>query len=253
MAKITQQWVAAALKLADQGQSKLTERERELFGLSSERLRCLINNVCAVKNTSYLEIGLYRGATALAAAYGNETTRVVGVDHFKYDEREAKRWAPEGYIWDNMKSQMEANLNRYVTGDNGVNLDNIEVIESSFENVEWNKQKKFDVVFFDAVPVNTSLYDDFFNKTLQAVNSEAVLMFSQYSNPEHARELEAAILRHADKLDITWQEKRTNSGTSNARHYYSGVAIYGIKKKAAKVAPKPAPKKPEVKSPTKDA
>ena len=239
MGKITKEWVQAALKLADNGQSKLTERERELFGLSSERLRCLINNVCAVKDISYLEIGIYRGSTALAAAYGNDTTRVVGVDNFKYDEREPDKWAPEGFIHSNMKSQMEANLARYTTGDNGVTLDNIEIIESNFEDIDWDKQKKFDVVFFDVVPVNTSLYDDFFNKTLKAMNTEAVLMFSQYSNPEHARDLEAALLRHADKLDITWQEKRTNSGTSNANHYYSGVSIYGIKKKTVKVVATP--------------
>ena len=47
MGKITKEWVQAALALADKGQAKLTERERELFGLSSVRLRALINNVCA--------------------------------------------------------------------------------------------------------------------------------------------------------------------------------------------------------------
>ena len=41
------------------------------------------------------------------------STKVVGVDHFKYDEREANKWAPEGFIWDNMKSQLESNLNMY--------------------------------------------------------------------------------------------------------------------------------------------
>ena len=242
MGKITKQWVQAALELADQGQAKLTQRERELFGLSSTRLRCLINNVCAPDNTRYLEIGVYRGSTVVAAAYGNKTTKVVGVDNYKYDDREPLKWAPEGYIWDNMKSQLEANLQRYQVGDNGVNLDNVTIIESKFEDVDWAKQEKFDVCFFDVSPVNTALYDEFFEKVLLAMNPEAVLMFSQYSNPEHARELEAAILRHADKLDIACQDKRIHSSTSNSNHYFSGVVIYTIKKKVVKPVVKPVPK-----------
>ena len=179
MGKITKQWVQAALELADQGQAKLTQRERELFGLSSTRLRCLINNICAPDNTRYLEIGVYRGSTVVAAAYGNKTTKVVGVDKYKYDDREPLKWAPEGYIWDNMKSQLEANLQRYKVGDNGVNLNNVTIIENKFEDVDWAKQEKFDVCFFDVSPVNTALYDEFFEKVLLAMNPEAVLKFSQ--------------------------------------------------------------------------
>jgi predicted O-methyltransferase YrrM len=252
MGKITQEWVNASLELADQGQAKLTERERELFGLSSVRLRALINNVCAPANTRYLEIGTYRGSTIIAAAYGNKTTKVVGVDNFKYDDREPEKWAPEGTIWSNVKSQMEATLHRYVTGDNGVNLDNISIIENSFEDVDWSKQEKFDVCFFDITPVNTALYDEFFNKVLVAMNPEAVLMFSQYSNTGHAQELEEAILRHADKLDIVWKEKRTHSSTSNVNAYFSGIGIYGIKKKVVKPIAKPATKAP-VKNTVTDA
>ena len=174
MGKITKQWVQAALELADQGQAKLTQRERELFGLSSTRLRCLINNVCAPDNTRYLEIGVYRGSTVVAAAYGNKTTKVVGVDNYKYDDREPLKWTPEGYIWDNMKSQLEANLQRYKVGDNGVNLNNVTIIENKFEDVDWAKQEKFDVCFFDVSPVNTALYDEFFEKaTLQIPAAQA--------------------------------------------------------------------------------
>jgi hypothetical protein len=195
---------------------------------------------------------LYRGSTVVAAAYGNKTTKVVGVDNYKYDDREPLKWAPEGYIWDNMKSQLEATLHRYQVGDNGVNLDNVTIIENKFEDVDWAKQEKFDVCFFDVSPVNTALYDEFFEKVLLAMNPEAVLMFSQYSNPEHARELEAAILRHADKLDITWQDKRIHSSTSNSNHYFSGVVIYTIKKKVVKPVVKPVPKAP-VKTTVTDA
>ena len=43
----------------------------------------------------------------------NPTVKGVGVEHYLYDDRESPKWAPEGFIWDNMKSHLEANLHIY--------------------------------------------------------------------------------------------------------------------------------------------
>ena len=45
MSKLNHAWVKAALEQADNERSKISERERELHGLSSTRLKCLINNL----------------------------------------------------------------------------------------------------------------------------------------------------------------------------------------------------------------
>ena len=47
--------------------------------------------------------------------FDNPTMKAVGVEHYLYDDREVPKWAPEGFIWDNMKSQLEANLDIYRT------------------------------------------------------------------------------------------------------------------------------------------
>ena len=52
MGKLNHDWVKASLEMADNERSKLSERERELHGLSSTRLRCLINNLCAAENAT---------------------------------------------------------------------------------------------------------------------------------------------------------------------------------------------------------
>ena len=104
--KLTEAFISAALELADNGLSKISERERELFGLSSTRLRSLLNNLCSKENTNYLELGVYKGATIISALYGNPTLKAVGVDNYKYDEREPKKWADEGTIWENIKSKL---------------------------------------------------------------------------------------------------------------------------------------------------
>jgi len=234
MVKITKEFVEATLELADNGQSKLSERERELFGISSARLRALINNICSKENTTYLELGTYRGATLISAMFGNPTCKAVGVENFKYDEREPKKHAPNNLIWDNMKSQLEANIERYKNPNMQVNVDNITIIQSDFEEVDWKSQPKFDVCFYDVTPTSSEKYDTFFEKVLQSISSEGVLIFSSYSNELHAKELDAALVKHADKFDVTWKQQRISGGLSDSTHYYSGILIVGIKKKLVK-------------------
>jgi hypothetical protein len=240
MVKLTQEFVDAALELADNGQSKINERERELFGLSSPRLKALLNNLCSLKGTNYLELGVYRGATLISAVYGNPGCKAVGIDNYKYDEREPKRWAAEGDIWHNMKSQLEANLERYSDPNLPVDLNNISIIQNSFEDVDWSTQPKFNVVFFDITPTSEQHYDAFFEKVLPSLSSESVVVFSNYSNQKHAKELDAALIKHADKVEIQWRKQRVSGGLSDATQYYSGIAIVGLKKSIVKVVSKTA-------------
>jgi len=240
MSKITQPFVKAALELSDNGQSKLNEREREVYGLSSTRLRSLINNLCSKPDTNYLEVGTYRGATLISAAYGNPTCKVVGIDNFMYDEREPKRVPPKGYIWDNMKSQLEANLGRYADSGTGLNIKNISFIQSDFQSADLVEFPSFDLCFFDVSPVNAAIYDDFFNLILTKMSATSVVVFSAYSNVSHAKELDEAFSRHADKVDVAWKEQRISNGTSDSTQYFSGIGIFGITKKAiAKPVVKP--------------
>lgn len=236
MAKITLSWVKASLQQADNERSKIGDRERDIYGLSSIRLKCLLNNLCAVDNTNYLEIGTYKGSTLLSALLGNKKTKAVGVDHFRYDDREPAKWAPNGQIWENVKSHLYSNLDRYRDPDSGVNVDNITIIESDFRLVEWDKQPKFDLCFFDISPVNAEVYDTFFEKVLKSLTPEAVVVFSNFSNETHARELLTALDRHSDKVVIQWKEQRISSGLSDSTSYYSGLLIVGLKQVVKKEA-----------------
>ena len=217
---------------------KLIERERELFGLSSTRLRALLNNLCTPKGTNYLEIGVYRGATLISAVYGNPTCKAIGIDNFRYDEREPKRWAVEGDIWHNMKSQLESNLARYDDPNVPVDLANIQIIQNNFEDVAWETLPKANLVFFDVTPTNEQHYETFFTKVLPALSTESVVVFSNYSNQKHAKDLEAMLAKHADKVEVQWKRQRVSSGLSDATYYYSGIAIIGLKKVVTKVQSK---------------
>ena len=241
MGKLNHEWVKASLEMADNERSKITEREREMHGLSSVRLKCLINNLCAAESVNYLEVGTYKGATLIAAMRGNDIN-ATGIDSFLYDEREPNKWAPKGYIWDNMKSQLEANLNTYRLQPDVVNGDKVQIIEGDFRDAELPKGK-FNVCFFDVSPVNAEIYDGFFEKILPALSQSSVVVFSQQSTHMHAEMLNDSMIRHESKFNSQFNEIRVSGGNADASKYYSGIRIFGFVKKAAatpKVAPKPS-------------
>ena len=80
----------------------------------------LLNNLCLKPNSKFLEIGLYKGATFISALFDNPTVKGVGVEHYLYDDRESPKWAPEGFIWDNMKSHLEDNYTSIAMKKNGL-------------------------------------------------------------------------------------------------------------------------------------
>jgi len=146
----------------------------------------------------------------------------------------------EGYIWDNMKSQLEANIKRYDLHPETKIPGSISIIESAFEDVDWVKQPKFTVVLFDVSPLNQKVYDDFFEKVIVSLAQEAVVVFTGQSNAQHAEELNKSLLRHKDKIEILYSELRVSGGMADATKYYSGIRVIGFKKKAGSFVKKPA-------------
>ena len=52
---------------------------------------------------------------------------------------------------------------------------------------------------FDISPINSTLYDEFFEKTINSLTMESVVIFTSQSNAQHAEELNSALLKHQDK------------------------------------------------------
>lgn len=233
MTKLPREFVQAALKVADNGQSKLTERERELFGLSSDRLRSFINNLCTKNNTSYLEIGTYKGATLISAVFGNDC-KAVGVENFSYDVREPAGKAPEGQRWENMRNHLLDNVRRYSDEALTASPKDITIIEQSFDTVNWEEQPKFDICFFDVNPVTEEDYEKFFELVLPSMKEESIVIFSNYSNSELSKILDKVIEANKDKFDLEWSEQRISGGLSDSTAYYSGILVMGVRNKVSK-------------------
>lgn len=71
----------AALEAALIEKTKLTQAEFDLVGMSSVKNRILLNELVK-KGDRYLEIGVYRGSTFVAALYKNKPAYAVAIDNF---------------------------------------------------------------------------------------------------------------------------------------------------------------------------
>ncbi len=69
---------------AEQGISALPEDVYHISGMSSRKVRDLLNNLCSMPNTHYLEIGCWQGSTWISALTNNENTieSAVAIDNW---------------------------------------------------------------------------------------------------------------------------------------------------------------------------
>ena len=64
--------------------SKLNSAILDIEGMSGNKFRTFLNNICSFPHTKYLEIGCWKGSTFISALYGNELNieYAVGIDNW---------------------------------------------------------------------------------------------------------------------------------------------------------------------------
>jgi hypothetical protein len=81
-AAVLQQHVESSISLAEQLKSKLDRAAFRARGFTSPKVRHLLNNLGSLEGLDYLEIGVHRGATFVAANYRNQLASATAVDNW---------------------------------------------------------------------------------------------------------------------------------------------------------------------------
>lgn len=81
--------VSGAIEEIECNVDSLPDALAVLPGHTSPRQRCLLNTICDFEGCTYLEIGVFHGASLLSAAFDNGGGRFYGVDDFSYGTRDA--------------------------------------------------------------------------------------------------------------------------------------------------------------------
>jgi hypothetical protein len=76
--------VKQSIANAEKGISKITPQILAIHGLSSAKNRHLLNNLCSLSGTHYLEIGCWKGSTFISALYQNQDhiSSAIGIDNW---------------------------------------------------------------------------------------------------------------------------------------------------------------------------
>ena len=243
MAKLSKSWVEAALGESDINRSKLDDFHKVIFQ-SSPRLKAFINNICAADNVNYLELGVYRGATLLAATVGNPGTKAVGVENYSYDLKESDPKNPPEGGFTTMKVELAAHIDRHNKYTYAIDPTATTLVEGNFEDVDYSKFDKFNICFMDIHPFNANTYDSFFEKVLPYLKHESIIIFGGVAERDKMETINKALLRHEDKFTQEYEILRVTSNMQDHNNYYDGIRIIGIKKKIIPAVKKAiAPKK----------
>ena len=76
------QHVHTSIERADQMTSKLDRAAFQARGFTSPKVRHLLNNLGSLDGLDYLEVGVHRGATFVAANYRNTLASATAVDNW---------------------------------------------------------------------------------------------------------------------------------------------------------------------------
>lgn len=227
-------FVETAIYNADRGRSKIKNERlmRGIFGFSSERIRHLLNNLCAVNNTVYMELGTYRGSTLLPAINGNDNITVYAVDSFKYDVLQKKPVNPEG--WPQIKKGLLENLEVFKE------KDKVTIIEKDFSNLSKNEiDKPVSVCFYDG-GIAPGLSEVAMAKVAPLLSKVAIVVCSTLMSEEVTNGAKKGLTDRGKIIqkEFKLKSRKTNDNTS----WWSGISIWIVTDKPEEV--KTTPPKP---------
>lgn len=197
------------------------------YSISSKRFKMLLNNICELENTVYLELGCFRGGTLTSALLNNNTLAAYAVDNFCYDPlsnwrnpetKEISNINPEG--WDNVRLSLFSNLEKL----------NLEKAVRLYVG-DWNKvpptfiKHKITVFHLD-IPQNTKAILDFYDAKL---DNNFTLVVSNFNIAE-VRDAVSAYLTEKN-YTVNLQELSLSSSASDTEGWWNGLGLFVIQKK----------------------
>ena len=127
---ITNKFIADAIQLSLS--NSLPERIYKINGMSSDKVRNILNNICKIDFFNYLEIGTLEGSTCISSLFNNNFNKAYLIDN----------WSEFGCN----KAKFYENINLFL--DNRIK--DIEIIEEDCFKIDLIKIKdKINIYFYD--------------------------------------------------------------------------------------------------------
>jgi hypothetical protein len=200
--------------------SKLTQDVMDIHGITSNKVRCFLNNICSIGGT-YLEVGVFRGATFCSAIYQNDI-HAIGLDNFA-----SPNLMPMGvsqklatYLKQRITiSPQEDFLNNVKQFGNPQKLD---VYKTDYTTFDYTQLPKLDIVYYDG---DTRFHDQYvtLKKIVPQFSKQTILIMDDWNWNSGA--LEKVI--EEENLFITHRREIYTSG-EDMYDFWNGLGIFLI-------------------------
>lgn len=224
--------VITALEQAEKQKAKTNLegwKTHDIYGLSSDRIKYLMNNLVAtIPKAVYLELGVFRGATIIPAAYGNKGAKLYGVDDFHFNPLESpsiKSPAKDNIKhWPNVRSACMQNI---------VNLcpdKNIILLEKNFFTIKTTDILGLVNILFIDTYVHATEEDiiKIFDYYKPFMDKKCVVVVGSFSQRDIENGTNKAIAKHNFKIEYATIKKSSN--TSDSYGWWAGLGIFILEK-----------------------
>lgn len=133
--------IEESLKFGELEVSKLTHEVISIEGLTSNKVKMFLNNLCSLDNSTYLELGVYRGATFCSAMFQNDC-KGIAIDNWTaplQPNTSLNAVVQEKSIQDSFLS----NVKQFC------NISNVDVYKAVFQDFNFSVISSPNIIYYD--------------------------------------------------------------------------------------------------------
>jgi len=202
--------------------SKLTQDVINIHGITSNKIRCFLNNICSIGGT-YLEIGVFRGATFCSAIYQNNI-HAIGLDNFA-----SPNLMPMG-VSQKLASYLKRGIDIPPQEDfiNNVkkfgNPEHLDIYKTDYTSFDYTQLPKVNIVFYDG---DTRYHDQYtvLKKILPLFSEQTILIMDDWNWNSGAIDN----LIKEENLIVTFKEEIFTQG-EDMGSFWNGLGVFLIEK-----------------------
>jgi hypothetical protein len=188
------------------------EDAKSIKGLTANRMKHLLNNICSIEDARYVEVGTYQGATLLSAIENNNV-KAIAIDNWVTPEINPMR-EMEFEIVKNPKDILMKNIEGK----------DVTIIDSDIKDVK-ELPFKCNIFFYDG-DHSVESHLEAFDKIGPYMDDTFVAVIDDFNwtNVQDAMEI------IKKRYDVIYENKIMTSG-ENPSDFWNGVGMYVFKKK----------------------
>jgi len=203
--------------------SKLNQDILDIHGITSNKVKCFLNNICNIDNATYLEIGVFRGSTFCSAIHNNNI-RSIAIDNFMSPNLTPKGVSQKiGNLYKHNidilpQEEFIGNVKKY--GD----VEKISVYKTDYQTFDFKTLPNVDIIFYDG---ETKFHDQYVALTnmLPIFSKETIIIMDDWNWDSGA----FSKFVNDNNLYISHYKEIFTSG-EDPNDFWNGLGIFLIEK-----------------------